>query len=169
MHEFIIAVYYVAVGALLCFFGWWLRKCFVQEQSVVTDVSRLRAAMIWWRDKAQFRRGCIEEYEHESDWHASEITKLRAALAEALDSLDLATADCILMALASKRALAKFKDSDDEPCRWCGSEEDIHEEHCPSHVLVDIGFVGLIGDEVMRRSMEEFVEEEDRKRREARP
>lgn len=93
----------------------------------------------------------------------AEIAALKSALSEALDSLDLATADCILMALASKRALAKFKDSDDEPCRWCGSEEDIHEEHCPAHVLVDIGFVGLIGDEVMRRSMERFVDEEDRK------
>jgi len=98
----------------------------------------------------------------------SEIAALKSALSEALSSLDLATSDCILMALASKRALAKFKDSDDEPCRWCGSEEDIHEDHCPVHVLVDIGFVGLIGDEVMRRSMEDFVEEEDRKRLEVR-
>lgn len=131
--------------------------------------SILFAAVEWWRDRARFLRGCVEEYEKESDWQASEITKLRAALSEALDSLDLATSDCLLMALASKRALAKFKDSDGEPCRWCESEEDIHADHCPVHVLVDIGFVGLIGDEVMRRSMEEFVEEEDRKRREARP
>lgn len=60
------------------------KRCGVQRceeyEALKQERDALRSAMVWWRDRAQFRRGCIEEYEHESDWHASEIIKLRSAL-----------------------------------------------------------------------------------------
>ena len=79
-----------------------------EYEALKQERNALRTAMIWWRDKAQFRRGCIEEYEHESDWHASEIIRLRRALdllgvpAQALKDPDKAPPLHVSVALARK-------------------------------------------------------------------
>ena len=98
---------------------------------------------------------------------SDELTRLRNALAEAVESLDLAIGDCILSALAARRMIPKCKDQEGD-CRWCGSVGDAHHEGCPVTVLVGVVYTGLLGDDIERAAMREFIENEDKRHQEKR-